>query len=341
MFLPLFRVRLSPATALLLAALVLGGALAPLLHAQARRVGPVVITVSDLDRAAAFYSEVLTFEKVAGSDHEELGDALEHTTGVFGAHTRSVRLRLGAEEIELVEFITPEGAPFPAGTRSNDRWFQHIAIVVSDMAAAYERLRAHHVRHASTAPQRLPDWNPNAGGIEAFYFRDPDGHHLEVIHFPADKGDPRWQQPAGRLFLGIDHTAIVVRDTEKSFAFYRETLGLKVAGGADNYGTEQEHLNNVFGAHLRITALRAPGGPGIEFLEYLAPTDGRPLPADARANDLLAWRTTVTVADPSAVAAKLVQAGGRLVSVSNTVEKTAHLLIRDPDGHLIELVSQP
>ncbi|MBI2517327.1 MAG: VOC family protein [Opitutae bacterium] len=341
MFLSLFRVRLSPASALLLAALVLGGALAPLLHAQAQRVGPVVITVSDLARATAFYSEVLTFEKVAGSEHEVLGDALERSTGVFGAHIRSARLRLGAEEIELVEFLTPEGAPFPAGTRSNDRWFQHIAIVVSDMAAAYERLRAHHVRHASTAPQRLPDWNPNAGGIEAFYFRDPDGHHLEVIHFPVGKGDPRWQQPAGRLFLGIDHTAIVIGATEKSFAFYREALGLKVAGGADNYGTEQEHLNNVFGAHLRITALRAPGGPGVEFLEYLAPAGGRPLSADARTNDLLAWRTTVVVADPVAVATKLVQAGGRLVSLSNPGDKPARLLVRDPDGHLVELAAQP
>ena len=30
----------------------------------------------------------------------------------------------------------------------------------------------------------------------------------------------------------------------------------------------------MFGARLRITALRAHAGPGIEFLEYLAPRDG-------------------------------------------------------------------
>jgi len=329
-----------PATGLrrgVLAMLVVACALAQA-SAQANAVGPIVITVSDLDRAVAFYGDVLTFEKVAGSDREQLGPELEHLTGVFGVHSRSQRLRLGAEEIELVEFLAPESAPFPAGTRSNDRWFQHIAIVVADMPAAYGRLLARHVRHASTAPQRLPDWNPNAGGIEAFYFRDPDGHHLEVIHFPAGKGDPRWQQPAGKLFLGIDHTAIVVADSERSFGFYRDALGLRIAGGADNYGPEQEHLNNVFGAHLRITALRAPGGPGVEFLEYLAPTDGRPLPADARPSDLVTWRTTVAVDDPDALAAKLVRAGGRIVSLATPGGKSPRLLVRDPDGHVVELV---
>ena len=34
-------------------------------------------------------------------------------------------------------------------------------------------------------PQTLPDWNKNAAGIQAFYFRDPDGHFLEVLAFPA------------------------------------------------------------------------------------------------------------------------------------------------------------
>ncbi len=69
------------------------------------------------------------------------------------------------------------------------------------------------MQHASSGPQRLPDWNKNAGGIRAFYFRDPDGHPLEILQFPADKGNPKWHDANGRLFLGIDHTAIVISDT--------------------------------------------------------------------------------------------------------------------------------
>ena len=136
--------------------------------------------------------------------------------------------------------------------------------------------------HASTGPQRLPETIPNAAGIRAFYFRDPDGHPLEVLQFPPDKGDPKWHAPSARLFLGIDHTAIVVADTRASLAFYRDVLGFRVAGESMNFGTEQEHLNNVPGARLRITGLRAPSGPGVELLEYLAPRDGRPFPADER-----------------------------------------------------------
>src|SRR5205085_5189828 len=67
--------------------------------------------------------------------------------------------------------------------RSNDRWFQHVAIIVSDIDRAYQWLREHKVQHASPGPQLLPAWNPNAGGIRAFYFRDPDGHPLEVLWF--------------------------------------------------------------------------------------------------------------------------------------------------------------
>ena len=74
------------------------------------------------------------------------------------------------------------------------------------------------------------------------------------------------------------HTMVRVRDLDASLRFYRDLLGLRVAGKSLNYGPEQERLNNVAGARLRITSLRAPGrgGPGIEFLEYLSPRDGRP-----------------------------------------------------------------
>ena len=86
------------------------------------------------------------------------------------------------------------------------------------------------MRPASTAPQLLPKTIPNAAGIRAYYFRDPDGHPLEILQFPPDKGDPKWQRGGGRLFLGIDHTAIVVRSTAASLAFYRDVLGFRVGG---------------------------------------------------------------------------------------------------------------
>jgi catechol 2,3-dioxygenase-like lactoylglutathione lyase family enzyme len=304
-------------------------------------VQSVGLTVSDMDRSLAFYTGVLPFEKF--SDVEVAGPEYEALTGVFGCRLRIVGLKLADEQLELTEFLAPRGRPAPADARSNDRWFQHVAIVVRDMAAAYAMLRAAHVEHASTGPQRLPDWNPNAGGIEAFYFKDPDGHPLEVIHFPPAKGDPRWQRKTDALFLGIDHTAIVVANTEASLRFYRDVLGLRVVGESENYGTEQEHLNNVFGARLRITGLRAASGPGIEFLEYLAPREGRPYPGDERANDLVHWQTRVVTASTGDAVPRLRAARASFVS-SGDVDVPDEsgfgrgFTVRDPDGHVVQVV---
>ena len=307
-------------------------------------VEAVGMTVADMDRSLEFYTKVLKFEPV--SDVEVWGTEYEQLQGIFGLRLRVVRLQLGGEFIELSEYLTPQGKPFPVDSRSNDRWFQHIAIIVSDMDRAYDWLRKHKVQHASPAPQRLPDWNPNAGGIQAFYFKDPDGHSLEILQFPSGKGNPQWHQATDKLFLGIDHTAIVVGDTEASLKFYRDCLGFKVAGESENYGTEQEHLNNVFGARLRITSLRATAGPGIEFLEYLTPRDGRPLPTDERANDLIHWQTRLITND-AARAAQQVRTGrfafvspGAVTLPKATLGFTKGVLVRDPDGHVMQLTEQ-
>lgn len=303
----------------------------------------VGITVSDLDRAVAFFSDVLTFETVAQTKLS--GDKFAQLQGLASPKARAAHLRLGDEFIELTEYESPKGRAFPEDSRSNDRWFQHIAIIVSDMERAHAWLREKMVRHASKDPQRLPDWNKNAAGIKAFYFRDPDGHFLEVLEFPPDKGNPRWHRKTDKLFLGIDHTAIVVADTDASLRFYRDTLGFKVVGGSENFGREQEDLNNVPGAHLRITTLRAPTGPAIELLEYLNPRDGRPYPADAQTNDLLHWQTTLFSHDVSALADKLRASEARFVSTgvvrsgeSRPANRKA-LIVRDPDGHALKVVA--
>jgi catechol 2,3-dioxygenase-like lactoylglutathione lyase family enzyme len=307
-------------------------------------VDSVGMTVADMDRAIAFYSQVLSFKKV--SDVEVLGTEYEQLQGLFGVRLRVVKMQLGSESIELTEYLTPKGKPFPIDSRSNDRWFQHIAIVTRDMDKAYQRLRSFKVQHASTAPQTIPASNKAAAGIRAFYFRDPDGHYLETIYFPPDKGNPKWQKPPNQLFLGIDHTAIAVSNTPASLKFYRDVLGLKLAGESMNAGTEQEHLNNVQGARLHISGLRAPIGPGIEFLDYLQPKDGRPLPTDAKPNDLLHWQTTLVVKDAAAAAQKLRLNQALLISPKVVAIPGQILgfkkgfLVRDPDGHPMRVVEK-
>jgi catechol 2,3-dioxygenase-like lactoylglutathione lyase family enzyme len=316
----------------------------PAAGAQVTAVDSIGVTVADMDRSLPFYRDVLGFQPV--SDLEVSGDEWERLQGVFGLRMRIVRLRLGDEALELIQYLAPRGRPLPADSRSNDRWFQHVAIVVKDMDRAYRRLRDHGVAHASPAPQRLPDWNPVAGGIRAFYFKDPDGHPLEILQFPAGKGDSKWRKATEALFLGIDHTAIVVAHTEESIAFYRERLGLHVSGTSENYGSEQERLNNVFGARLHITTLRAPTGPGIELLEYLAPSGGRPFPVDAQANDLVHWQVRALVENADSLVSRLTSGRSHLVSPGVITLPRAPLgfgkglLVRDPDGHAVQVVER-
>jgi catechol 2,3-dioxygenase-like lactoylglutathione lyase family enzyme len=303
----------------------------------------VGITVSDMERAVEFYS-ALTFHKV--SDTEVLGNEFEHLEGVFGARMRIARMQLGNEYIDLTQYLAPPGRPIPTDSRSNDLWFQHIAIVVRDMDQAFEKLRALKVQFVSTGPQTLPPSIKAAAGIKAFYFRDPDEHNLEIIYFPPGKGDPRWQEKTDRLFLGIDHTAIGISNTDTSLRFYRDLLGLRKAGESENFGTEQEHLNQIFGAHLRITSMRAGSGPGIEFLEYLTPRDGRPRPPDTHASDIVHWQTMIATNDLDLLAKKLLEAHVRFVSpgivampkINAGFSKGA--LVSDPDGHDVLLIAK-
>jgi catechol 2,3-dioxygenase-like lactoylglutathione lyase family enzyme len=331
----------SQARALILAVLTILLCCSSAVAQIVKSVETVGMTVSDVDRSVEFFSKVLSFEKL--SEIEVAGRDYERLQGVFGARMRIVRMKLGDEVIELTEYLTPRGRLIPADSRSNDHWFQHIAIVVSDMDKAYQQLRAHKVQHISSGPQRIPDSNKAAAGIRAFYFKDPDGHSLELIYFPAGKGNPKWQQTNGRLFLGIDHTAIAVADTERSLKFYRDILGMKLIGESENYGTEQEHLNSVFGSRVRISGLKAQAGPGVEFLDYLTPRDGRPAPLDTRANDLWHWQTGMRVDRAHAVAEKLKAPGVRFVSPAiatipdRALGITKAFLVRDPDGHGVQL----
>src|SRR5437016_11076546 len=309
----------------------------------ATSVESVGMTVSDMDRAVEFYS-ALTFQKI--SDVEVLGEEFEHLEGVFGARMRIVRMQLGNEYLDLTQYLAPPGRPIPVDSRSNDLWFQHIAIVVRDMDQAFDKLRALKVQFVSTGPQTLPPSIKAAAGIKAVYFRYPDQENLEIIYFPPGKGDPRWQEKTDKLFLGIDHTAIGISKTDASLKFYRDLLELRKAGESENFGTEQEHLNQVFGAHLRITGMRASFGPGIEFLEYLTPRDGRSRPAEVHANDIAYWQTMIATDDVDLMVKKLRHVHVRFVSSDVIVmpkDKAGFskgTLVSDPDGHSVLLIQK-
>ena len=143
----------------------------------------VTLIVSDLDRTEQDYAQTL------GASVEHRDDIEPSMTGVLRIpHARGRRslLRLGRQRIELLEFMDSAGRPYPPDSTSTDLWFQHVAIIVSDMACAYERVMTNRrFRPISRGgPVRLPD---SSGGVTAFKFRDHEGHPLELLAFPQDR----------------------------------------------------------------------------------------------------------------------------------------------------------
>jgi len=248
------------------------------------------LNVSDLRRARSFYCDALGFQ-----------DAGHETP-------RTVRLALGAQEIELTE---TQGRPYPSGSTAADLWFQHFAIVTTDIAAAHARLMQHQaVAITQGGPQLLP---PAAGGVRAFKFRDPEGHPLELLQFAG--ATPRWPAQATCLTIGIDHSAISISGAERSIAFY-ENLGLVCTARQTNSGPEQERLDGLAGIAVEVIAMARPGTPPphLELLCYRTPR--------GRARDGQ-W-------DPQDIADTASLLPGHAKE---------QMEIRDPDGHLIRLVA--
>ena len=306
---------------------------------QIKKVEAIGITVSQMDRSVLFYARVLGFKKV--SDLEVSGNEFEQLQGIFGLRMRIVRMQLGDEFIELTDYLTSGGRSIPEDAKSNDLFFQHIAIVVSDMDKAYQRLRRFNVEYVSTGPQTLPKSNHAVEGIRAFYFHDPDRHNLELIYFPKGKGQPKWQNGKGKVFLGIDHTAIGVSNSDTSLKFYHDILGFTRKGESWNNGTEQSHLNDVENASLHITALRVAEGPGLEFLQYLVPGPGKTYPTDSRADDIWHWQMIVITSDAEKLFEEFKRSSYRIVSgqlvhmMAKNNFRSKSFIVRDADGHAV------
>ncbi|MEH1923008.1 VOC family protein [Nostoc sp.] len=312
---------------------------------QVQRIRAIGLTVTTCNRFLDFYTQALAFELV--SDITVEGQDYSDLEGVTGAKIRIITLRLGDELIELMEYLNIQGKPIPNDSQSNDLWFQHLAIVVSDMDRAYAHLRSFPIEPISVAPQTIPPENEASGGVRAFKFKDPDGHDLELIWFPPDKGQDKWHQNSHSLFLGIDHSAIAISNTEQSLHFYRDLLGMQIDSRSLNWRATQSRLDNLAGAEVKITALRpVQDGMGIELLDYIVPGKGRIIPSDWKSCDIAHIQIELVVNNLEQLVDKLRRNGVQFVSLrivqfaDNTSPYRQGCLVKDPDGHAILLIAE-
>ena len=255
------------------------------------------LVTADPERLLAFYGAI-GFTK-AGEEaipREEM-----RVLGLAG-RGRRYSLNLGASRLHLDDFDVP-GRPYPAASTAADLIFQHLALVTTDADSAWARAKAADAVPISRGgPVTLP---PSSGGVTAIKFRDPDGHPLEFLQFPAG-AKPGW---TGSGVIGIDHSAISVADAAASRRFY-EQHGLAEGDVTLNQGAEQVALDALDEVRVGVVPMNPPSKPPhVELLGYHGPR-GRPHPR-LEPNDIAAtrivWRAGVEA------------------------------LVRDPDGHLHQL----
>jgi catechol 2,3-dioxygenase-like lactoylglutathione lyase family enzyme len=292
---------------------------------MARRLSRIELICRDPDRLAAFYEAALGFIKLIGPED------------IRKTASASITLRLGQQEITLIG-ACPMGQPYPAHVAGWSLLFQHIAIVVSDMTGAYARLSTIHgwTPISTAGPQLLPI---ASGGVEAYKFRDPEGHPLELIAFAPDATPIQWQRTSGNYCVGIDHSAVSVSNTLRSIAFY-ESLGLRRAASSLNVGQEQAKLDDVPSAVVEVTAL-APerATPHVELLCYRGDFDRHFRPQAA--NDATATRLVFTVKSQAMIERICARHPNSVLSGPIPINNNIHgALLCDPDGHLISLEAE-
>jgi catechol 2,3-dioxygenase-like lactoylglutathione lyase family enzyme len=293
----------------------------------------IVLICRDADRSAEFYARAFGF---AVLDQRPRADPeFAELIGRANSHALLRTLRLGDQQLVLAE-VTPSGRPYPDSVPGYDSLFQHFAIVVADMAAAFAALQSVGGWSAisTDGPQLLP---ASSGGVTAFKFHDPEGHPLELLEFPSHDSATNRAVPSGRVCSGIDHSAISVMDTARSIAFYN-SLGLVRAGGSLNSGPEQERLDGIADAVVEVTALAPPlhQVPHVELLCYRGDFAGRNAmadPADAAATQL------VFAVSGEAFAALVANNHGAVINTVLVSHGLTRALLRDPDGHLLCLES--
>ena len=120
--------------------------------------------------------------------------------------------------------------------------------------------------------------------------------------------------------LTLHHVSVIVADTARALAFYRDVLGLHVDPGRPDLGYP--------GAWLQV------GGQQIHLLELSNPDPVAGRPAHGGRDRHCAF----LVRDLDALTARLDAA-----RLSYTLSKSGRraLFVRDPDGNALELIEQP
>jgi catechol 2,3-dioxygenase len=273
-------------------------------------MGPVHLTVSELDRSLDYYASAIGLE------------ALERGSG---------RASLGSAERELLVLVEEQGA----GPSDRHTGLYHFALRVPGRADL-----ARWLAHAARDRVSLTGLSDHAVS-EAIYLRDPDGHGIEIY---ADRPRDQWEgrvgermttlpldvdsllgelpDPASEPFDGLasgtvmGHVHLKVAGIPGTVEFYRDVIGFGLIAALDGQaaflsaGGYHHHL----GANTWESAGAPPPPPGSASLRH----------------------ATIVVPDAAErdrVLARIEAAGAQIA------EHDGAPLVRDPSGNALLLAT--
>lgn len=142
----------------------------------------------------------------------------------------------------------------------------------------------------------------------------------------------------------INHVGISVPDCEAAEAWYKKLFGFQSIGPISHTkrSVKPEHCAfDIFPASLqefKMAFLTAGNGVGFEIFEFIEPRTYVPKP-EFEYNRGGVFHICVTDADPDALAARVVEAGGKRIGVlSHPNSETTMVYVADPWGNAIEIL---
>ena len=139
-------------------------------------VNHVAISVPDMEKALAFYCDLLGFEKAfefSWDEQSELAEPATKILAVKGTAADAIVLRAENMLIELFQFKAGGPKAQDPDRPVIDHGFTHLCLAVKDLDKEYDRLKAAGMRFHSPPTQVVE-------GVRTVYGRDPFGNVIEL-----------------------------------------------------------------------------------------------------------------------------------------------------------------
>lgn len=143
------------------------------------------------------------------------------------------------------------------------------------------------------------------------------------------------------MIIGIHHSSVSVSDLDRSLAFYRDSLGLKLLYTSEGGGEETSRGVGLKGAKMRLAVLEA-GDDTIELIQYVTP-EGKPY--KLQPCDIGSMHIAFRVSDVHKMCEELKRKGVKFnaqpIEIKDgSMKGWLWTYFKDPDGAQLELVEQ-